>query len=219
MRIKVDVRDSNDQIEKRIIQQIQTKLNSALHRAAPAIRQRIQDLCDSLISGTEEYQSLLNGELLAELGIPDVNRRVENILATIKDNVEVTVIPVQTRGKKLHGGLNIGILRSGYDDILSLSDASYVSLPSGETIPWLQWLIGEGDRIVVLNFQVEYDLSVRERARSRTGLALMIPGSGWRVPPEYSGTYEDNFLTRAFNAVEVEAILARIMSQEIQSRI
>lgn len=219
MKIKVDLQESNDEIEKRILQQIQTKLNSAIHRAVSAIRTRLQALCDSLIQRTEEYESLLNGELLAELGIPNVHQRLENILAVIRDNIEVMAIPVQTRGKRLVGGLTIGILRSGFDDILSLSDASYVSQPSGETIPWLQWLIGEGDRIIVLNFHVQYDLSSTERARSRTGLALMVKGGGWRVPPEYSGTYEGNFLTRAFNAIEVEAAIANIMSQEIQSRV
>jgi hypothetical protein len=99
-----------------------------------------------------------------------------------------------------------------------LPEATYVTA-KGTPIPWLDWLILQGDRIIVLGYDVDFDLTPAERARSRTGMALMERGSGWRVPPEFSGTAESNFLTRAFDGPAVEEMVAEIVVGEIQRRI
>jgi hypothetical protein len=218
MKLSFDITDSYGDIENKLLGLFRDRLNDAFRRARPAIRKRIQVICDSLIKGSDEYESLRSGRLLGELGIPDVEARLQSILTTIKKSVAVTVTPVTIAGNKLVGGMNVGILKDSFADILGLPASSYVS--SGRyLIPWLQWLLIDGDQILVYTHEITFDLNTAQRARSRTGMALMRPGQGWRVPPRYSGTIDDNLLTRAFSGSAVSDMLATIIQEEIQKRV
>lgn len=217
--LSLKLKESTGEVEDKLLRVYKSKLNAALRLASPVIRRRVGQVCQELIRRTDEYLSLINGELMGELGIPDAEARMDRILATIARSVEVAVIPVTVQNGKLTGGLLIKMIRSDFEDILQLSGASYVSQPSGETVPWLEWLIGSGDQIVVFTHKIIKDLSDAQKDRSRTGKALMIPGSGWRVPPQYSGTFQDNFILRAFSVVEVERVLSQIIEEEIKRRI
>jgi hypothetical protein len=221
MLITINPKEPIEVIETKILRSFQSKLNSATHRAAPAIRERIRDACGQFLKGSNEYQSILKGELLAELGIPDVAHRLEGIVDAIKNGVEVSAVPVQIRGRKLYGGLVLKMIRRDFEDLLQLAEAKYISQPSREEIPWLKWLIVEGDAVIILNYHVLYDLSPEQRLRSRTGMAVMRPqaGASWRVPPEYSGTLDDNWITRAFDGAEVEKAFGRIIADEILLRV
>jgi arsenate reductase-like glutaredoxin family protein len=216
--IIVRATDSIDQTVKDVLSSLRTHIDVAMRQAAPAIRKRIQDTCTMMIKQTEEYSSLLSGELLAELGIPDVNRRLEEILKTIRNDVEVIARPVTVKGNTLDGGMSIGIIRSDFSSILGLPASEYISNQKYR-IPWLEWLIAGGDQILVLDYAVTYAINAEQRIRSRTGLALMVPGSGWRVDPRYSGTIGDNFITRAFDGNAIKDYVEKIVREELQQRI
>jgi hypothetical protein len=216
--ISFNITDSYGDIEKKILALFRDRINDAFRRATPAIKKRIQGVCDSLIKGSDEYDSLRSGRLLGELGIPDVESRLQSILSTIRKNVAVTTTPVRIAGNKLKGGMNVGILKDSFDDILGLPASSYIS--NGRyLIPWLKWLLIDGDQILIYTHEVTFDLNAAQQARSRTGMALMRPGEGWRVPPQYSGTIEDNLLTRAFSGPAVGDMLANIIQEEIRRRV
>lgn len=193
-------------------------LNSVFKRAAGVVKRRMGEICESLIARTDEYKSLLSEQLLGELGIPNVDEKLSNILKTIKGSVDVETTPITRTGDTLSGGLVVKMIRSDFQDVIGLPDASYET-EKGSTIPWLDWLLTQGDRIIVVGYDVKMPLSSRERAHSRTGLALMRPGTGWRVPPEFAGTLEDNFITRAFVPSEVERVFLKIFEEEILGRL
>jgi hypothetical protein len=217
--IRVGLTDSNANIEANILRAVRAKLDHAVRGSAPAVKRRLQGLCESMITRTGAYRSLLSGELLGELGIPDVESRLREVLITIQKSVEVNALPTSLRGNRISGGLSVGMLRSSMDDILGLPAASYMS--GRHEVPWLSWLVTAGDRIMVFGYDVTFRLSEAARQVSRTGLAIMIPspGHGWRVPAEFSGTLDSNFLTRAFDGKEVGDLIAKIMRQEIQGRL
>lgn len=216
--INVKSSDSYETIQVRVLTSLRLHLDKAMRQAAPAIRARIQELCVAMIKDTEEYDSLVSGELLAELGIPEVERRLRQILDGVRKGVDARAEPVVVRGGRLAGGLSISMVRSSFEDLLGLPAAEYVS--NGRyVIPWLRWLIVEGDRVIILTHEVTFNLSAADRARSRTGMALMRPGSGWRVPPEYSGTLDDNFITRAFKGNAIREHVSNIVREEIQRRV
>jgi hypothetical protein len=204
---------------RKILGAARNHLNSAMYRAAPQIVLRLRQFCKEMIEGTSEYGSLLNGELLGELGIPDVKGRLEQILETVARSVQVQVIPIRANGTQLNGGMRIYMLQSDFADVLRLPAAEYFS--HEHLIPWLGWLLLEGDRIIIADYEIFRDLNAAQKARSRTGQALMRPGRGWRVPPDYSGVADDNFLTRAFDedVTLVRAQVANIVSQEFYARI
>lgn len=217
--INLNMQASASKIEGQILIACQKKLNTALRLAAPAIRRRVGEVCEELIKRTPEYISLIHGELMGEFGIPDAESRLDVILSTITRGVRVTPIPIKIVRNQFEGGMLIKMIRSDFEDILSLGGSSYISQPSSEEVPWLGWLIGAGDDIVVFSHKIIKDLDSNQKLRSRTGQALMVPGSGWRVPPEYSGTFENNFITRAFDVIGVETILAKIIEAEVQGRV
>src|SRR5438270_4121382 len=97
--IKVNVKDSADVIEGKVLSGLRDNIDKAMKASVRPIRSRIQDLCVAMIENTEAYDSLMSGELLGELGIPDVERRLRQILDGVRKGVTVTSVPVTIRGK------------------------------------------------------------------------------------------------------------------------
>lgn len=217
--LKLVLKEDIPTINGRILNSFRLHLNSVFKRAAASIQKRIGDVCELLIKRAPEYQQLLTGELLGELGVPDVEGRLNAILRTIKSSCEVETTPLMLQaGGNLSGGLVIKMIQSDFLDILSLSEAEYIT-EKGVNIQWLDWLLTQGDRIIVMGYDIKLNLSPQEKHRSRTGLGLMERGSGWRVPPIYSGTQDDNFITRSFKLNEVEKLLLEIVEEEILLRL
>jgi hypothetical protein len=205
-------------INGKIVNAFRLHLTSVFKRAAIGIQRRIGEVCELLIRRTPEFQSLLSGDLLGELGVPDVEGRLDAVLRTIKNSCDVEVTPLIQAGDVLTGGLVLKMIRADFMDVMEISGAEYLT-QRGVQIPWLNWILTQGDRIIVVGYDVKLNLSTKEKARSRTGLGLMIPGSGWRVDPDNSGVLDDNFITRAFNPAEVEKLLLKIIEEEIVSRL
>ena len=68
---------------------------------------------------------------------------------------------------------------------------------NGTALPRLKWLLTLGDKIIITEFEVEY-----KDGSGRSGLASMSEGGTFRVNPSFSGTEENNFITRAFQGRE-----------------
>ena len=58
---------------------------------------------------------------------------------------------------------------------------------------WLDWLLKRGDNMIISNYQYNPQTGL-----GRSGLGNMVGGGSFRVPPQFSGTVDDNFITRAF---------------------
>ena len=198
MNVFLEIRTPEPVIEQRLLRAIRDQVNRALRAAATPIRRRLGQLCEELIGQTDEVVSLLQGELMGEFGITEPAQRIAAILSTIQRGIEVVHDPVMIRGTQLVGGFQFFLLKGDLSYILGLAEASYVSAPSGATIPWLEWLTQAGDKILVLDHHVTATLTPSQQKRSRTGKALMLPGGTWEVPSWASGTADNNFLTRAF---------------------
>ena len=80
-----------------------------------------------------------------------------------------------------------------YDIIKSL-----VRTEKGADLHWLDWLLTLGDKTIVIGY--EY----KPGTGGRSGGGTMTKGTAFRVSPSYSGTIEDNFITRAFSNKEKE---------------
>ena len=70
-----------------------------------------------------------------------------------------------------------------------------VTTEAGASLPWLQWLLTAGDAIIVTGYSVEYSGS----PTSRSGGAIMVPKGVFKVDSSFSGTADDNFISRAIN--------------------
>ena len=191
-----------------------------------------------------EFESLASGQLRAEFGLGTAaggevegRQAAEDVIHAIQASVRVETLPV--RGDIL-GGVAIGVFKEGFTDALSAKWASYTSVnPHGEAhlIAWLEWLSFKGDAVVLTGVELLMDYqnrAINTRSMSRTGKAIMIRRdwnnplkssynrskgrsgpSVWKVPPEYSGTEDDNWLTRV--AADIAPGVALILQEEAAS--
>ena len=92
----------------------------------------------------------------------------------------------------LNGGLIINIQPTTFQNLLALGEV-HVNYANGD-LHWLDWLLTRGDEIIVADYYYNPATGI---GRSRLG--NMKQGGFFRVPPQYSGTTTDNFVTRALN--------------------
>ena len=74
----------------------------------------------------------------------------------------------------------------------------------------MDWLLNQGDRIIVVNYSYNPQLGI---GRSRLG--NMVESGSFRVPPQFSGTPDDNFITRALIGRNQESEISRIFTKEL----
>jgi len=174
------------QVRREIVSRIKKNLPKILGN----IKIQTQEIFMNLVHSSEEYSSLLGGDLRFQIGLEDVSV-VDGVLDVWKNNIEVRYTPSLGLGT-----ISIGIIEEDYSDVLTSSFASYIySSKSGpKTIEWLRWLLLEGSNTIVF----DYNFTPFLTAYSRTGGGIMIKSRrGWKVPARAAGTATDNFITRA----------------------
>jgi hypothetical protein len=192
-----------------IVKEITKKIKREVPKIKTTITDSLRKVVREALVSTEEYQSILQGKLKAELGIPDSNSRIIAIIDTWVNNI---VVEVKTGTSPLLL-ITIGIIQDDYGDVLSLPQAqyAYTSKRGQGEIPWLRWLLLEGDKRIITKYEF-----VSNPKKSRTGMGIMISKErgSWQVPSEFSGTSVDNFATRAFG--NIESVLDRIVEQAVR---
>ena len=73
----------------------------------------------------------------------------------------------------------------------------------------------EGDRIIIVGYHIKYDISSAQKQNSQSGSAIMVKGGNWRVPPNFSGTLEDNWITRTFDVEKIKGLLNNIVEKNL----
>ena len=71
---------------------------------------------------------------------------------------------------------------------------------------WLQWLLERGDEIIVAGYEFGGN-----SGRGRSGLGYMTTGGSFRVPPQFSGTKDNNFISRALVGKAQEQAISKIL--------
>jgi hypothetical protein len=203
--------------ENALMNCIRNEFNRVIILACPAIKEEIKPIVKEAIEITPEYDSLVTsgGTLRKHLGLVSPKADMEKIIEEIQNNIEVKPIRVVRRAVGITGGLTVGILRTGYGDILGLPSAQYDS--NGHLIEWLNWLLTKGDGVIISKYHFR-NAGGRGLKGSRAG-GLMFKGGTWKMSPQYSGTQKDNFLTRAFEDKFVQQAIANVIEKEITSRL
>lgn len=165
------------------------------------LRHLTQALLESYIMSQPEYESLTQdaGVLRTELGLVDATSKLQSLLRIWVRGVDVVATPATVVGNQISGRIVITAIPADFSDVLGSSFAKYTT-DKGDVIPWLEWLLTQGDNIIIATHKAVYDPA--KAGSSRTGHDIMLPtsgGAGWRIPPEFSGTIDNNFVTRAVN--------------------
>lgn len=178
--------------------QINSGLKKELDQFIIIFSSKFEKICkDDFIREIEDnvdYQSLLNDELEAELGLPiDIRDWIQHgMLEILRDGIKVEKVNSNDLGE-------FQVLFQNEIPNILLNDQhaeyNYVSglYPAGNTIPWLAWLFGTIEPIIY-GFDIEYG----SFANSRSGKAIMVPSKeDWSLPYEYQESINRNFITES----------------------
>jgi hypothetical protein len=210
LKFNIKLVDSDATVNKAILNALIPELNKYLDKIYNRMSNEIPDILINSIQAQPEYASLLGGQLRGEFGIVDPQSRINDILSTIKNGKVVTKTPVSIVGQKIKGGIKLEMVRKDLQDLLSLGSASF-STEKGSNLEWLRWLLTEGDSIIIGSHEFVFGPS----PFSRTGLGIMRQGSGgWRVPPEFAGSINNNWITRAIDAssAQINDIMKKLIT-------
>jgi hypothetical protein len=181
--------ESNARLRALINKALAKDGDKVLRNASRRIERRIRNIVLSALSASPEIASLSGGSLKYDFGL--TSDPSDEIVNAVVNSVKVRVKKITSSGGKFNGGITIEIQPSSFSNLLSLTVAQQEII--GGSLPWLKWLLTSGDSVIIADFGVEY-----KSGRGRSGGATMSKDlAPFKVDPRYSGTADNNFITRA----------------------
>ena len=197
--IKIDVK----QVSKDIYKDIFNKIKKAAPKIQRVLNSKIEDIVfQRLVSSVPT----ITGRDYYEMGVPDINERLQSIIRIAAKNFKIKVTPANILN------ISIEILEDDYSLLLSLPESvfPYISAKGSGILQWLRWILLEGNSPIVRDFE----FTPTPSRFSRTGGGVMMRGGGWNVPSSLAGTSQNNILTRALQNIEKD--IESLVSQELQ---
>lgn len=210
IRFGINIVESNDQIAAKILKALKVELDKYLYKIFNKVKPQIISIVQNSITSSPEYSSLQSGDLKYEFGLPDSDSRLQTILNFwTKINAEYTKVSVI--GDRLNGGFSLSMIQSDYSDVLNNSAAVFTT-EKGTDLHWLEWLLLFGSKTIIRDYEIEFGYN----PRSRTGQAVMkgVKRGKWSVPYQFSGTQNNNWITRAIDSVESD--IYKILSEAMK---
>lgn len=201
--------ETNDEIAKKIEKIFIKKIYEDLLPKAIIIEEKVKQENLIIWRKSATYKSLISGDLNHEFGFPkgEAKLMVDRVLDQLTNSV--TVVPKLRRLKSgLTVAMQILVFQKKIDeDVFSgaYSNITYTTEGTdfgdfggmGSTVnrlPWLEWLLKEGNSYLVYDFV--YLDKASKNSRSGRGIMKYEEGGAWKVPAEHSGTLRNNWLTR-----------------------
>jgi hypothetical protein len=200
--------DNQKEISKKILEALLPLAQEYFERVTDNLSNNIADIIISYIKNEPEYESLLNGTLKYEFGIPDAGPRIEFILSHIKSSGVTKIQNPIIRGNRIVASYQVQLIKSDFENLLAVGSSSFTT-EKGQQLDWLRWLLIEGDTLIITGYEFEFGPNIG----SRTGMGIMKMGNSWRVPPEFAGNVNNNWITRGINSAvpEIDQYLMKAM--------
>lgn len=201
-KVTVTLVDSDAKIGNNILKALKPQVENYFRNAFNSIKNQLPQIVIKAIRSAPEYDSLISGELKAEFGLPDSDSRVSAIIDKW-NKLEFSYKRVKISGQSLVGSFSLNMIREDYTDVLSMEAASFVT-EKGSQLNWLEWLLLYGSQTIIK----DYDVVLGADPRSRTGMAIMkgVKSGKWGVPPQFAGTQNDNWITRAIDSADQQIL-------------
>lgn len=212
MKFTVSLVESNSDIQQAIASAMLPQCSKILDKAKTYLLAEIPVILSKAILSQPEYISLTSGTLRLELGIPDAEQRVSELINKWISSPNINIIGPSIKAGQIQASLSIKYIRSNFADVITLDIAETRDANTGSIVPWLRWLLLDGSVDLVSG----YDVFFGPNPRSRTGGAIMRSSpKNWSIPSSFSGTEEDNWITRAINSVsnDIQSVLQKAISQ------
>lgn len=185
-------------------------INDSIRNSIPRITKKIQDSIAQSLLSQPEMVGLLDysaGGLAAQLGLypSQGNSAVSAIVQTVSGDVKHSFSGFNSQFK---GSLTFYIAHEAVNKLLSLP-VGHVVYGRGD-LHWLEWMLERGDSILISNYTYNPRTGL-----GRSGGGNMVVGGSFRIPPEYSGTPENNFISRALYSEDFQNTIQKIIESNI----
>jgi hypothetical protein len=198
MNMKFQLQESYQDIKLKILKAAQPEIRQIMNRGIRKVTSELPILIKDIVMTSPEYYDIIGGKLKLELGIPNGVEAIDGLISIWTQNIDYNYIPPKISAGKLKTSFSASAFRIDFSDVLYSPYAKVYDKLRGYELPWLEWLVLMGNIPIVQNYEVQFGYN----ERSRTGKAVMVRGDSWSVPLEYSGTINDNWITRAIKASE-----------------
>jgi len=197
---RLDLKDSGAQISKGIMNAVLPDIKKDFKNATSKIKGELPGLVNDIVVSSPEYASLIGGELKFELGIPDAATKIAELINLWTQNIKYSEKTPSVKNFGISGSFSASLFKVDFSEVIGSSHAQVYDNIRGYNLPWLKWLVFDGNIPIIQDFSVEMINS----PRSRTGGALMTSGGSWGVPASFAGTIADNWITRAIESKSSE---------------
>jgi hypothetical protein len=196
MKFELKLLENNTVIINEILKALIPEIDSYLKNRLNRIKIELPSLITDLLKNTETYSALVGGQLQYEFGIPDPGNKINEILEIWSRNISVNYRAPVVSNARIKASFSVSIIRSNFSDVLSSDAALVIDNLRGYSLPWLEWLLLEGNKVIVRKQQVVF----RPSKFSRTGMAVMQESNkNWKVPAQFAGTISNNWITRTID--------------------
>lgn len=196
MNFSLKVLENSQTIQKSILSALLPEANKYMDKAISIIKKDLPSIVSEAIISEPEYSSLLSGQLKFELGIPNAGSKISSLINMWISNMVIDYKPPTLTNSSIRTSFSAKLIRANFNDVLGTDEAYINDSLRGYSLPWLEWLLLDGNAIVIPN----YEVVMGSNPRSRTGSAIMKGStSSWKVPDQFSGTISDNWITRAIS--------------------
>jgi hypothetical protein len=203
MNISFKLLENDQTIYKKILESLINDLDKYISSNINKVKTQLPNLIFLTITQSDTYRAIVSGDLRLELGILDPVSKVDGLLNIWSKNIAYNYTKPTIQGNKIKSNLTVQMIKSDFSDVLGSDYALVYDSVRGYSLPWLEWLLLDGQKTIIKN----YEVIIGPNPRSRTGLAVMSESSkSWSVPSEFAGTISDNWITRSIDSAE-ESIL------------
>lgn len=194
MSLTIRLLDTVQSVESNITTAIASVVNDKLSRNTTKILRLSKEHIKQSILSSPEIVALFSSDPTSLAGQFGFNISASSVVSAIVSSiVESTQIKFIEYNKNLRGGgFNILCQPSNFLNLLALPQGH--TIYTGGDLHWLDWMLTKGDTIIVVNYRYNPQTGL-----GRSGLGNMVEGGAFRVPPQYSGDIQNNFVTRALS--------------------
>jgi len=182
---------NNAKNQKAMLEAIAKQANKVFARLTKQVQNKIYPIIYNAVHDSPEMNSVRSGKLKFDFGL--TFDPTTAIATAVADSCQVYAENVRVVAGKINGGIVINIQPKSYLNVLNIPQAVNI-IEDGSELPWLEWLTLYGNQIIIADFGVKYVDG------GRTGGAIMVEqAKPFRVDPNYSGSEQDNFISRSIS--------------------
>lgn len=213
--------DINQQdFEYFLLRELRDYIEKVVQRNKNGVSNEIRKEVFTKLLKSDFYGQFTKGPMYYEIGNNRADSDLKAIFRLIADNMLVN-FPVGNVGNgQLQIDIEIGILESTYNDILTSPHASYISINSSgkrTLIEWMKWLLISGSGPLVYNYIFDSHKDYAQWSRTGQGLMLKSNNNTWGLRQVWVGKQGDNVLTRSLEGIEMA--IATILDLKIISKL